>query len=32
MDIMGNMIDMDVTIDQNSNSRVLNRNPLMQKE
>jgi len=32
MDIMGNMVDMDVTIDQNSNSRVLNRNPLMQKE
>jgi len=32
MDIMGNMIDMDVTIDQNSNSRVLNRNPLMPKE
>jgi len=33
MDIMGNMIDMEVTIDQNSNSRVLNRNPLAgQKE
>jgi len=32
IDVMGNMIDMDVTIDQNSNSRVLNRNPLTQKE
>jgi len=32
MDIMGNMIDMDITIDQNSNSRVMNRNPLAQKE
>jgi len=32
MDIMGNMVDMDVTIDQNSNSRVLNRNPLSKQE
>src|SRR5262249_24471291 len=32
MDIMGNMVDMEVTIDQNSNSRVLNRNPLQKQD
>jgi hypothetical protein len=28
LDVMGNSIDMEVSIDQSSNSRVLNRNPL----
>jgi len=32
LDVMGNMLDMDLSIDMNTNMRVLNRNPLMQKE
>jgi hypothetical protein len=32
LDIMGNMVDMEVFIDQSSNSRVLNRNPLQDEK
>jgi hypothetical protein len=32
LDIMGQMIDVDVSIDQSSNSRVLNRNPLSESK
>jgi hypothetical protein len=32
LDVMGQMIDVDVTIDQSSNSRVMDRNPLSQSK